>query len=41
LIIPLYFRYRNLWPLGVLHGWLGAFFYLWVLGRDMWVENFG
>ena len=38
--IPLYFKYRNLWPLGVLHGWLGALFYLWVLGRDMWVENF-
>jgi hypothetical protein len=39
--IPLYLNYRNLWPLGVLHGWLGALFYLWVLERDMWVENFG
>jgi hypothetical protein len=40
-LVPLYLRYRNLWPLGVLHGWLGALFYLWILGRDMWVENFG
>jgi hypothetical protein len=39
--IPLYLYYRNLWPLGVLHGWLGALFYLWVQGRDMWLENFG
>jgi hypothetical protein len=23
---PLYLRYRNLWPLGLYHGWLGAFF---------------
>jgi hypothetical protein len=40
-LVPLYLRYRNLWPLGILHGWLGALFYLWVLGRDIWVENFG
>jgi len=39
--IPLYLKDRNLWPLAVLHGCLGALFYLWVLGRDMWVENFG
>src|SRR5262245_27977825 len=39
-IIPLYFRHHNLWPLGVLHGWVGALFYLWVLDRDLWAENF-
>jgi hypothetical protein len=39
--IPLYLRYRNLWPLGVLHGWLGALFYLWVLNQDLWVQAFG
>jgi membrane protease YdiL (CAAX protease family) len=39
--IPLYLRYRNLWPLGLYHGWLGTLFYLWVLGRDPWVETFG
>jgi hypothetical protein len=41
LIVPMYLRWRNLWPLGVLHGWLGALFYLWVLDRDLWAENFG
>ena len=39
--IPLYIRDRNLWPLGLYHGWLGTFFYLWVLGRDPWVSLFG
>ncbi len=41
LFIPCYLRDRNLWPLGLYHGWLGTFFYLWVLGRDPWVEVFG
>jgi hypothetical protein len=40
-IVPLYLRYRNVWPLGVLHGWAGGLFYLWVLNRDLWAENFG
>jgi hypothetical protein len=40
-IVPLYLRDRNLWPLGVLHGWVGGLFYLWVLNRDLWAENFG
>ena len=39
--IPFYIRDRNLWPLGLYHGWLGTFFYLWVLGRDPWVTVFG
>jgi hypothetical protein len=34
----LFFRHRNLWPLGVAHGVLGALFYRWVLGRDVWAE---
>jgi hypothetical protein len=40
-VIPLFLRHRNLWPLGVMHGWLGGLFYLWGLGRDLWAENFG
>jgi uncharacterized protein len=40
-VAPLFLRYRNLWPLGVLHGWAGVLFYLWGTGRDMWAENFG
>jgi len=38
--VPLYLRFRNLWPLGLYHGWLGALFYLWVLGRNPWIELF-
>jgi hypothetical protein len=34
----LFLRHRNLWPLGVLHGWLGALFYRFVLARDPWAE---
>lgn len=32
-----YLRNRNLWALGVLHGWLGTFFYYFVLGKDAWL----
>jgi hypothetical protein len=38
IVVPLYFRYRNLWPLGILHGWCGALYYLWVLNQDLWNE---
>jgi len=41
LFIPCYLQDRNLWPLGLYHGWLGTFFYLWVLGKDPWVDVFG
>jgi hypothetical protein len=40
-IVPLYLWQRNLWPLGVLHGWLGGLYYLWVEHRDLWAEYFG
>lgn len=39
--IPLYLHNRNLWPLGLYHGWLGTFFYFWVLNRDPWISLFG
>ncbi len=38
---PLYLRWRNLWPLGLYHGWLGAFCYRWVLDRNPWLEIAG
>ena len=38
---PIYVRWRNLWPLGLWHGVLGALFYVWVLGRDVWAETLG
>jgi hypothetical protein len=41
LFIPCYLRYRNLWPLGLYHGWLGTLFYICILGRDPWLEVFG
>lgn len=31
---PLYLRTRNLWPLGIAHGWLGTCIYTFVLMRD-------
>lgn len=33
---PLYLRHRNLWPLGLYHGALGALYYDWVQGRNAW-----
>ena len=38
---PIYLKWRNLWPLGLYHGWLGVFVYYWVLNRDPWTEVFG
>lgn len=38
---PIYLSWRNLWPLGIYHGWLGVLFYFWVLGRDPWLEVLG
>ena len=35
---PIYLKWRNLWPLGLCHGWLGALFYFWILRRDPWQE---
>ena len=35
---PLYLRHRNVWPLGLYHGWLGAVYYRWVLDRNPWQE---
>ena len=35
---PLYLRHRNVWPLGLYHGALGAFYYRWVLDRNPWRE---
>jgi hypothetical protein len=39
--VVLYLRFRNLWPLGLFHGWLATLFYLWILQRDKWAEIFG
>lgn len=34
----IYLRFRNLWILGLFHGWLACIFYYFVLGRDPWLE---
>ena len=36
-----YLKERNLWVLGIYHGWLGCFYYYLVLNRDPFVEMFG
>jgi hypothetical protein len=36
--ITAYFRWRNLWALGLLHGWLGALFLYLVMQRNLWNE---
>ncbi|MGM0531766.1 MAG: CPBP family glutamic-type intramembrane protease [Bacteroidota bacterium] len=38
LFASVYFKWRNLWPLGLYHGWLGSLFLFFVLGRDLWNE---
>lgn len=38
---PLYLKHRNLWPLGLYHGWLGTLYYFWVLDRNPWAMVFG
>jgi uncharacterized protein len=35
---PIYLRHRNLWPLGLYHGWLGVFYYFWVLEKNPWAR---
>jgi len=39
--VPLFLRHRNVWPLGIVHGWLGSLFYLWALNDDPWLRTFG
>jgi membrane protease YdiL (CAAX protease family) len=36
-----YLRERNLYALGMFHGWLGALFYYTVVERDPFMEVFG
>jgi hypothetical protein len=38
--VIVFLRHRNLWVLGLYHGWIGGFFYFFVLGRDPWQEVF-
>jgi hypothetical protein len=35
-----YFKWRNLWAIGIAHGWIGSFLLYFVLMRDLWSELF-
>lgn len=37
----IYFRQRNVYVMGILHGWLGALFYYTVVDRDPFIGVFG
>ena len=37
----IYLRARNVYVMGILHGWLGAIFFYTVVGRDPFAEVFG
>ena len=39
--IWVYFKSRNLWVLGIYHGYLGAIFFYTLMERDPWLEIFG
>lgn len=34
--VPIYLRWRNLWALGFVHGWLAIPMYFWIVGIDPW-----
>jgi hypothetical protein len=38
LFLVAYFKYRNLWSLGLFHGWIGSLLLYFVMGRDLWHE---
>jgi len=33
-----YFRWKNIWPLGLYHGWIATLLLYFVMGRDLWNE---
>lgn len=37
----IYLKQRNLYVLGIFHGWLGALFYYTIVNRDPFLESFG
>ena len=36
--ILVFFRWKNLWPLGLYHGWIASLLLFFVMGRDLWNE---
>lgn len=40
LFLIVFDRYRNLWALGIAHGWIATFILYYALNRDLWTELF-
>ncbi len=40
LFISVYFKWRNLWSIGIAHGWMALFLIHFILKRDLWAELF-
>ncbi len=38
IFLKVYFKWNNLLPLGLFHGWVSGLFLYFVLGRDLWGE---
>jgi hypothetical protein len=38
IFVRAYFKWPNLWSLGLYHGWIGGLFLYFVMGRDLWTE---
>ena len=38
--MTVFMKWRNLWALGLAHGWIASFLLYYVLGRDLWSELF-
>ena len=38
IFIHVYFKWRNLWSIGLYHGWVSSLFLYFVSGRDIWSE---
>jgi uncharacterized protein len=38
--IRLYLKWKNLWAVGIVHGWIASFLLFYILGRDLWLELF-
>lgn len=38
--VIVYMKWRNLWAIGLAHGWIATFLLYYVFGRDLWSELF-
>ncbi|MCF8303801.1 MAG: hypothetical protein K9I94_11045 [Bacteroidales bacterium] len=38
IFLMVYFKWKNLWPLGLYHGWVSGLFLFFVMKRDLWSE---